>query len=103
MRLVISTVSGTWEVHRRWDPEGTGGSSISMENFKTCGMRQKTRQREGTEMTLRTKARVTRRVMSTYRNRRVWEGASFGGEIDDFDFRCVAFGEMAGYASGNFQ
>lgn len=41
--------------------------------------------------------------MSIDRNRRVWGRASFGREIDEFDFRCVAFGEMAGYASGNFQ
>lgn len=42
-------------------------------------------------------------MMSIDRNRRVWEEASFGGEIDEFDFRCIAFGAMAGYASGNFQ
>ena len=42
--------------------------------------------------------------MSIDSDRRVWEEpASFGEEIDEFDFRSVAFVEMAGYASGNFQ
>lgn len=41
--------------------------------------------------------------MSIDRNRRVWEEASFGEEIDEFDFRCIAFGVTARYVSGNFQ
>lgn len=41
--------------------------------------------------------------MSIDKNKRVWEEASVRGEIDEFDFRCVTFGEMARYASGNFQ
>lgn len=32
--------------------------------------------------------------MSIDRNRKVWGRASLGREIDEFDFRCVAFGEM---------
>lgn len=34
---------------------------------------------------------------------RVWEEASFRGEIDELDFRHDASGEMAEYTSGNFQ
>ena len=54
-------------------------------------------------MTPRTSARAMGRMTSVESNGSIWEGASFGEEIDEFDFRSVAFGEMAGYASGNFQ
>lgn len=42
-------------------------------------------------------------MMSVDSDGRVWEEASFEEEIDEFDFRSVAFDEMAGYVSGNFQ
>ena len=42
-------------------------------------------------------------MTSIDRDRRAWERASFRGEIDELDFGCVTFGEMAGCASGNFQ
>lgn len=82
----------------------SGGPSISVKNFQAWGKeRWKTRESLGTEMMLRIQARADVRMMSVDSNGRVWEEASFEEEIDEFDFRSVAFDEMAGYVSGNFQ
>ena len=80
-----------------------GAKNFSGKIFRLGERRQKTRESLGTEMTLRISARVTGRMMSVDSDGRVWEEASFEKEIDEFDFRSVAFDEMARYVSGNFQ